>query len=262
MEAKRMRSPGYPGMTLSDAIETIEKMFSDVRVAPVDREVAARAMGYSGITGRSGKVLSDLVQYGLLEKVGKNEVRVSSRAVEIMHPDHPIERAEAVLDAAFDPVLFQELRDRFPDAVPSENALRSYLVKRGFTDAALQPAIRAYVETCRYAEQFRAYESHGDGGADVSESVESQQVVEKHMANPQMQTAAKQYMPPEKIYDEGPQFNMVSRERVILGGAVRNKADAQQVVDFMNAIMALLPEAAASPAPSGAADDPQNGALN
>lgn len=247
MDSKRMRSPGYPGVSLRDAIDYINKMFSDVRTSPVDREIAARAMGYGGITGRSSKILSDLGQYGLLEKAGKNEVRVSRGAVEILHPDTSADKARAVLDAVNRPILFQELRERFPDAVPSEAALRSYLLKRGFTDSALPSAIRSYVDSCQYAEQFMEYQRHDAQDSALEESEQVQTLAERPAPRPSAQTTHERIIPPEQSRDDGPQFNMISRSRVILGGSVRSKADAQRVIEFMNAIMALLPQPPKTP---------------
>lgn len=166
----RLRSPSYPSVSLPDAIEMIEKIHSVERTYPVERSVAAQHLGYTGITGHSAKILAALLQYGLLEKVAKNEVRVSDIAVEILHPDDREQKAEALHRAAFKPALFGDLLDRFPDGVPSEGNLRSYLVKQGFSDRAIGPAIKAYLQTCEYAQQMTGYESHG---SDVPRSVES-----------------------------------------------------------------------------------------
>jgi len=240
-----MRSPSYPSTPLREAVVIVEKMFEDVRTAEVDREVAAQSMGYSGITGRSGKVLSNLIQYGLLRKTGKNEVSVTARAVDILHPDSEKDKARAVLDAANEPELFQELNERFPDAVPSENALRSYLLKSGFTDAALPQAIRAYVDTCHYARQFWDYESHRYGGPAVSESAEDEQFSEVPVQPITAQANGQPVMPPTTAADE-PQFNVVSMSRIVLGGSVNSKEDADRVIKFMNAMRDLLPTSSTS----------------
>ena len=101
------------------------------------------------------------LQYELLQKSAKNEVQVSDTAVSILHPDNLAERAEALRHAAFAPRLFSELRDRFPEGVPSEQNLRSHLVKQGFSDRAIGPAINAYLQTCEFVQQSEAYESYG-----------------------------------------------------------------------------------------------------
>ena len=110
-------------------------------------------MGYTGLTGRSAKVLSDLLQYGLLEKAGKNEVRVSRRAIEVIHPESEKSALQAIADFAFEPELFQIVREKFPSGTPSEGALRSFLIRENFTDAALPSAMRAYLQTAEFVLQ-------------------------------------------------------------------------------------------------------------
>jgi len=127
-------------------------------------------MGYSGITGPSGKMLANLNQYGLIEKAGKGGVRVTALAVDIMHPDSEATKRPALEIAAFNPPLFADLRSKFPDGVPSSNALESYLMRQGFADAAVKPAVSSYMETCRFIQQEGAYESYD---ATASPPVES-----------------------------------------------------------------------------------------
>lgn len=239
MEQKRMRSPGYPSMGVGEAIDIIQKMFSDVRTSAVDRDVAAKAMGYNGITGRSGKVLSDLVQYSLLEKAGKNEVRVSKVAVEILHPDSQETKAQAVIDASFNPELFQELKSRFPDSVPSDMALRSYLTKRGFTDAALPAAIRAYVDTSQYAEQFKDYGSHGQ-----TIPVHAEPSPDQNVTEPRMQISTAQTSPHSSLTVSAgvPTISMSDRGLEISGGVITTIEQFEKLIRRLSAAKQLLDE--------------------
>ncbi|MDR3462337.1 MAG: hypothetical protein P4L76_08490 [Beijerinckiaceae bacterium] len=101
------------------------------------------------------------MHYGLLEKVAKGEVRVSQLAVDILAPESEAQRKQALLDAALSPELFKSLKERFPESRFSESALRSYLVRLGFLERAVDPVIKAYTETCRYLEQENVSESGG-----------------------------------------------------------------------------------------------------
>lgn len=167
----RLRSPNYPHVSLKDAIEMAGKIHSVDRTYTIEREVAAQHLGYTGITGPAGKMLASLLHYGLLEKVAKNQVRVSDTAVEVMYPDDQKQWEEALRRAAFSPKLFSNLRERFPGDAPSEASLRSYLVKQGFSDRAIKPAISAYLRTFEFVQQNGAYESYD---SDVPDDIESQ----------------------------------------------------------------------------------------
>lgn len=156
----RIRSPGYPAIDLGRAIDIVRKIHAANRTNAIERDAAVKDMGYSGVTGASGKMLANLLHFGLLEKAGKGGVRVSQLAVEVLHPDNESKRREALVGAAFTPELFDQIRTKFPDGgVPSENALRSYLAKSGFAESAISPAVTSFIETCRFLEQERAYES-------------------------------------------------------------------------------------------------------
>lgn len=174
----RVRSPAYPAHNLSEVIEYTKKIHDADRQHPVPREIAAHHMGFSGITGTSDRALSSLFHYGLAEKVAKGEIRITDLALRIIHPESEDERRGALNDAAFSPQLFQELRRRYPDRPPTSATLGSFLSREGFASAAINPASKAFLETCRFLQQEGAYESDGDGVEVALESVASVPVQE------------------------------------------------------------------------------------
>src|ERR1700733_12477276 len=96
---KRVRSPNYPALSLPDALVKVASVYRELHTHAAPREVIAKAMGYSGLSGASATAVSALHKYGLLERVGNEEVRVSERAMRIMHPHSPDEKAKAVREA-------------------------------------------------------------------------------------------------------------------------------------------------------------------
>lgn len=157
----RSHSPGYPNFALPKAIELIRKVFSADRRNPIDREVAAKHLGYSGLSGAADKVLGSLGHYGLLERAGKGQVRVTQAAVDILHPVSPEGKRKALHEAAFSPSIFAEIHSHFADGLPSEAALKSWLMREEFLDRAIVPVTKAYLGTCQYLEQEQAIESGG-----------------------------------------------------------------------------------------------------
>ena len=180
----RVRSPTYPAHSLSEVIGYVVKIHDANRQHPVSREVAAQQMGFSGLSGTSERALSSLLHYGLAEKVMKGEVRVSDLAIKILHPDHDDEFRGALNEAAFNPTLFKQLHSRYPGSPPAIANLESYLAKEGFASIAVGPAAKAFLETCRFLQQEKAYES--DGGL-VKSAPESSPHVETREHRP-MQT--------------------------------------------------------------------------
>ncbi|HVR90177.1 MAG TPA: hypothetical protein VHG29_03650 [Novosphingobium sp.] len=168
----RIRSPRYPFHNLDETIELVAKIHAEDRQHPVGRDVAARHMGFSGISGTSDRALASLMHYGLAEKAVKGEIRVSSLALEILHPSHDGERTKALNTAGFNPELFQELRQRYPEAPPSAASLESFLTRSGFAPVAIRPASKAYLETCQFLQRNGAYESDGETNPLAAESAD------------------------------------------------------------------------------------------
>ena len=253
--SSRMRSPSYPGTPLNQAIDMTRKIHNSERTNSVDREVAVMALGYSGLTGRSAKVLSDLLQYGLLEKTGKNEVRVAGRAVEIIHPESDAAKAEAIADAAFYPELFQRIKERFPDGEPSEGALRSYLIRENFTDAALPSAVRAYVQTREFVQQEAGSESNRVEPDGVVESVPDQQL----KSEPTMQTTRHgQSAVQNPSLTGGRSFgvNYVG-DGIQISGFLSSRRDVQSVITALEALLPGVPDDEPKRS-EGAGDDEQS----
>lgn len=165
-----VRSPGYPSVPLRDAILRIRDLYDHERHNPMNREAAAKLLGYSGISGSSNKMLADLIDYGLLERVSKGEVRVSRRVAELIHPTDRREYATALRETALSPSLFSALRERFPDHLPTTATLEGALIRMGFSKAAVKPAMQAFLDTFRYLQEEIGSESHGQAAVEGSVS--------------------------------------------------------------------------------------------
>lgn len=158
-----VRSPSYPSMSLSDAVEAVRKIESQYRSAPIDRTDGAKILGYSSLSGPANKALAALAHYGLVERAGKGEMRVTNRARAILHPASQHEKIENLRWAAIEPNLFRELQERFPDMTPREDGVVTYLNRQGFNKSAIRPAAKAYLETLRFLQDAGVTESHGGG---------------------------------------------------------------------------------------------------
>ena len=163
-----IRSPSYPNTALPAAIEQVRKIEAQYRLSPVDREVAAKVLGYSGLNGPSNKALAALAHYGLVERAGKGEMRVTARAQALLHPDNEEERRQQLREAALAPKLFRELQDRWPNMIPPEEGVVSHLSRKGFNQNSLRPAARAFINTLLFLEQAGASESHGPEASGVN----------------------------------------------------------------------------------------------
>lgn len=156
---KRSRSPNYPAISLPDAIERLNLLVEAIGTHAAPRELIAKGMGYASLSGASASAVSALQKFGLLDKSG-GDWRVSQRGLEIVHPNSPSERPQAIAAAAFTPPLFAELRDKFPGRVIHDDLIKNYLVRNGFSSGAISLIIPAYRQTVQFAEtESEGYDS-------------------------------------------------------------------------------------------------------
>lgn len=164
--SRSIRSPSYPSMGLREAVENVAKIEQSYRTAPVDREIAAKQLGYKSLSGPSAKALAALASFGLLERAGKGETRVTDRARAILYADNDAERIENLIDAASEPALFRDIRDRFDGvAQPPEDGVINFLNRQGFNPNATRPAAKAFLQTMQYLDEIGAFDKRArDGG--------------------------------------------------------------------------------------------------
>lgn len=166
----RTKSPKYPNYPLSKAIRNARKIFDADRTSPLPREVIAKHLGYSGLSGTADGAIATVVQYGLLERTGKSEMRLSQLAVDIIAPEDEQQKQAAINRAAFLPPLFSEIWGHFDKRKPSDEALRIYLLRREFNDRAIEPILRSFEETLAMVRQTDEVESSGSDNDDAEET--------------------------------------------------------------------------------------------
>jgi hypothetical protein len=249
-----MRSPNYPGIPLKHAIDLTDKIFRADRTNAIDREVAAEHMGYSGLTGRTLKLLGALSQFGLLDKVGKGKVRVSPTAVSILHGIDD-EKHQALLSAATSPVLFKRIRDAFDQ--PSEKTITSFLMKEGFTDVAVGPVLKSYSETNSFLAASGVTESYGKVLENEEESPLDHYDLEDddmHVDEIPPASATVKLGKPISLatYQEGPLDYNLSTTGLRLSGTTNSATELKSFIAKLTLLAGLLPD---DPSDSDAASE-------
>jgi hypothetical protein len=142
------RSPSYPMFSLKDAIQKAKIVYDNDKRSFTTPDVVAKHLGFAQhIGGPGGRTMSALRQYGLLEESG-GKCRISDRAYTLIQfPEGSPERTQAIKSAIREPNLFNELLGEFSDGVPSDPALTSNLLKRGFNPEVIPEVIRVFRET-------------------------------------------------------------------------------------------------------------------
>jgi len=142
---------------LRKAIELAGVVYKAAHTAKAPASTIAAALGYNSLNGSSLGVLSALKKFGLLESVGE-ELKVSREGLSILvDPPRSLDRAKAIMQAAFRPALFAELRKEYGDNPPkSDDFLRAFLLKRGFLVSVVDVPIKTYRDTMVMVEEAQA----------------------------------------------------------------------------------------------------------
>jgi hypothetical protein len=153
--AGKTKSPNYPSIGLSDGIENIRKLYAAHGKTAITAEEAVSAWGHNSLHGLAQVQLSALKKYGLLESSGHNNLRLSQLAIELVLGESDSDSyTQALQEAALYPSIFREVyEDHQEDGIPSDKALKLYLVKnKSFSANGADNFIKAFRDTLSVAK--------------------------------------------------------------------------------------------------------------
>lgn len=150
-----IRSPKYPLITITDAIAKTRVIYQYEKKAKTTAAVALGHLGYNTQTGAAARVLSALQQYGLIDKTD-GQYHVSDQAFRIFNlPEGDLERTKLMREAALKPTLFKELLSKYPDGLPSDATLKSYLIiNKDFNENSVDYFFKVFKASINLARPF------------------------------------------------------------------------------------------------------------
>ncbi len=147
----RARSPNYPQIGLSSALDLTRRLWSASGKSAVSKAEIAAAWSYKGVSGPVRARIGALRHYGLMAKE-KGGLKLSGLAVVLMaHPEDSSEYQEALRRAGSNPTFFKTILKTRPTA--KDNTLRAYLIaNEGFSERGAKQFIEAYRDTVKIAQ--------------------------------------------------------------------------------------------------------------
>jgi hypothetical protein len=177
---KQRRSPGFPSIDLSAALERARDLYRVSPKHPVPLAVAAEEWGYSPKSSTNLITAAALKRYGLVRDVGSSESRqlaLTEDGRELAFLDQDRDESprwsQLVREAALRPKIHRQVLDHFGGPLPDDRVVLQYLLfELGFADeAAAKAFLRELRATLRFAgidgsEQAEpsAAEPQSDGG--------------------------------------------------------------------------------------------------
>lgn len=160
--AGRTRSPAYPAFSLKKAIERLGVLYKEERRNLVHTDVVLKHWGYDPKSSNGLRAIAALKQFGLIEDQGKKDdrqVRLSELGFELVMPESEgnEEHLAHLRQAALRPVLHKAIWEEYNGDLPSDAALRRYLIKsKNFNDSFVDPFVRQFRSTIAFAKLSKA----------------------------------------------------------------------------------------------------------
>ena len=147
---QKARGSAYPSMALTDAVDKLRSVASELGAGQGNRMVVLKAMGYKGESGTAGRAIASLGYFNLLDKMPDSSYKVSKLGLEIIYPETGNNSA-ALKTAALSPALYAKLHERYTGmSIPPE--LKNTLIHtHGVNVNGADGAAKDFIATMTYA---------------------------------------------------------------------------------------------------------------
>jgi hypothetical protein len=153
---KKDRSPSFPFITLTKALERVRALYDAARRHEMRIADAAQAMGYGAKSSGTIQTLAALIAFGLVEDSGAGETRkfkVTDLAFKALEDQRPGARAAALAEAAVKPKMIAEYADTWKGGRPADGICVSQLrIDGNFTEDGAKTFLRVYDDAMGYAK--------------------------------------------------------------------------------------------------------------
>ena len=157
----RTKSPKAPAMSLSEAVDKVFLVYEKERCLPVSTDVVAKDLGYKDSrSGAASKALAAIKGFGLLDTPKFGHLAVSKDLESFKFNPNPDERKVILIEWLKTPKIYAEILEKFPEHLPSDNALIFELIKMGFGEGTAKSFLSNFKDSINYASY---YEELSDG---------------------------------------------------------------------------------------------------
>lgn len=146
------RSPNYPAVSFPEAFEMAKAIYKKAQRHKTDKESLAKMLGYSGLNGKSLRLIGTLTSHGLLAGT-KEEIGITAEGeTAIVDPESSEARQEALANCAYKPSIYAEVLEHFDYSLPADELVRPFVLKKGFSHNAADSIVRNLHDTIEFLE--------------------------------------------------------------------------------------------------------------
>lgn len=157
---RQHRSPAYPSMTLEAALKHAATIYKHEKRSAAPVAVVAEHCGTDIKSSKGLRLIAALKQFGLVKEEGSGDdrqVRLSERALDYLLADNDDGIRAALQAAALAPPIHKKIWETYPNGLPSDATLKSYLIRTlDFNDAYVDGFIKKLRATLAFAELVKS----------------------------------------------------------------------------------------------------------
>jgi hypothetical protein len=125
----RKRSPGYPMISLEEAIQRAKILWDEDKNNPIPIKAAYEHLGYKSEGGYGGRVLAAMKHFGLIYEK-QNDINLTNEAVDLaLHDPSDEIYIDTIRKLALNPAIYGKLFNECNGNLPSDATLRVKLIK-------------------------------------------------------------------------------------------------------------------------------------
>jgi hypothetical protein len=172
--AKRHRSPSYPALTLTEALERARTFYAKEGKHSAPIRVAVSHWGYSPKSSGGTATIAALKAWGFMLDEGAGEqrtVRLSEEALKILRDERTesAERDALMSGAAERPKVIKNLLAQYPGGDVSDENLRHYLIMQEYNPNSVNDIVKVFHDAKAYLAPEKDVDEASFEAADVAE---------------------------------------------------------------------------------------------
>ena len=154
----RIRSPGYPAISLKEAVEKAAILNKKTHGHYSPMIAISQHWGFAPTSTKSMVILATLKKYGLVEYDGtgnSRKARITELAEKIIldEREDSFDKKQAIKEAALKPKMIKELWQEYDGQIPSDADIEYKLrFEKKFSERAVKQFIKVFRQTIDYSE--------------------------------------------------------------------------------------------------------------
>lgn len=159
------RSPGYPMISLPEAIEKVKTLWEKDKNNVIPIEAAHEHLGYKPNTGYAARVTAALKKFDLISE-NQGGIKLTNEAVDlILHEPTDEQYIQTVVKLAFRPAIYEKIYDEYDGQIPSDATLKIKLIRDyEFNPESINDFISGFRKTIEFANSIEGVK--GDNPSD------------------------------------------------------------------------------------------------